>query len=328
VNHTSLFTAPQYPTINSTSGDPRLADLIQFATEASIAEADVILFGIPTDEGIRRNGGRIGASEAPNAIRQWLGKLTPYAGPHFNRHLNELKIVDLGDIPSGDLETMHEAAAIIAKEMISTGKIVLALGGGHDVTYPLVQGFGGAQDVPTEIGLINIDAHLDVREKKNGLHHSGSSFRLLLEEGIIKGPHFAEIGIQSFAASEKHFDWVIQQGARILTFEDATTAHLPNAFEECEVAITRGDPEFPVYLSFDMDSVRASDAPGVSAPTPIGFLAEEAYELSVAAGLSKNVRMFDIVEVSPPHDADGRTARLAARMIAGFLAGVANRNIR
>ena len=327
MTHTSLFTAPHYPAFHSASDDPRLADLIKIASESSIAEAGVIIFGIPTDEGIRRNGGRIGASEAPNAIRQWLGKLTPYAGPHFNRHLNDLQIVDLGDIPSGNLETMHEAAAIVAKEMIAVGKIVVALGGGHDVTYPLVRGFRNGS-ISENVGLINIDAHLDVREKKNGLHHSGSSFRLLLEEGIIKGQHFAEIGIQSFAVSEKHFDWVLQHGTRILTFEDATTAHLPNAFEECEVAITRGDPEFPVYLSFDMDSVRASDAPGVSAPAPIGFLAEEAYELSVAAGLSKNVRMFDIVEVSPPHDADGRTARLAARMIAGFLAGVANRNIR
>ncbi len=327
MNHTSIFTAPHYPVVHSASDDPRLASLIQSASDSAIAEADVILFGIPTDEGIRRNGGRIGASEAPNAIRQWLGKLSPYAGPHFKLHVNHLRIVDLGDVPLGDLETMHEAARIITKELIDAGKIVIALGGGHDVTYPLVSGFRNA--IPSEeIGLINIDAHLDVREKKNGQHHSGSSFRLLLEEGIIKGPHFAEIGIQSFVASEKHFDWVLQQGARILTFEDATSAQLPNAFEECEVAITRGNPDFPVYLSFDMDSVRASDAPGVSAPAPIGFLAEEAYELSVAAGLSKNVRMLDMVEVSPPHDVDGRTARLAARMITGFLAGVANRNIR
>ncbi len=324
---TSLLTPPQYPTVNSASDDPRLAGIIQSATESTIAESDVVIFGIPTNEGIRRNGGRLGASEAPNAIREWLGKLTPYAGPHFKLQLDSLRIVDLGDINQGYLDAMHETAGNIAKELASSGKIVIALGGGHDVTYPLARGFRDGSNSEA-MGLINIDAHLDVREKKDGKHHSGSSFRLLLEEGIIKGQHFAEIGIQSFAASENHFHWVIQQGARILTFEDATTAHLPNAFEECEFAITHGDPEFPVYLSFDMDSVRASDAPGVSAPAPTGFLAEEAYELAVAAGLSKNVRMFDIVEVSPPHDVDGRTTRLAARMIAGFLAGVANRNIR
>ncbi|HEX5316147.1 MAG TPA: formimidoylglutamase [Candidatus Kapabacteria bacterium] len=304
------------------SNDPRLADLILPASEA--AQADVIIFGVPTDEGIARNGGRKGASQAPSEIRKWLGKLTPYAGPQFKRQLEDVLIADVGDIEHGDLETMHTNAMELSRKFTSQGKVIIALGGGHDITYPLAKGFANGRE---EIGLINIDAHLDVREKKNGQHHSGSSFRLLLEEGIVKGEHFAEIGIQSFAASRDHFNWTLQQGARILTFENATEAHLPNAFEECEIAITRGDPEFPIYLSFDMDCVRASDAPGVSAPAPIGFLAEEAYELAVAAGLSKNVRMLDIVEVSPPHDTDGRTSRLAARMIAGFLAGIANRNL-
>ena len=301
--------------------DPRLADLIS----DSASNADVVILGVPTDEGIARNGGRAGAAQAPDAIREWFRKLTPYAGPQFQKHLDDIRIADVGNVASGGLDAMHEEASQTALELIAAGKIVISLGGGHDITYPLVKGFGRAQHVPTEIGLINIDAHLDVREKKNGLHHSGSSFRLLIEDGIVSGRNFAEIGIQSFAAVKDHFEWVIQQGSRILTFEDATTAHLPNAFEECEFGITHGDPEFPIYLSFDMDSVRASDAPGVSAPAPIGFLAEEAYELAVAAGLSKNVRMLDIVEVSPPHDVDGRTARLAARMMAGFLAGVANR---
>src|ERR1700677_5110930 len=137
--------SPNYSSINSSPDDTRLAQII--GNESALASADVVIVGIPTDEGIRRNGGRIGASEAPNAIREWLGKLTPYAGPHFNKHLNDLHIVDLGDVPSSDLETMHEAASIIAKEMIAAGKIVIALGGGHDVTYSLVQGFGRAQHV-------------------------------------------------------------------------------------------------------------------------------------------------------------------------------------
>src|SRR5207237_10492590 len=123
-----------------------------------------------------------------------------------------------------------------AKEMISAGKTVIALGGGHDVTYPLVRGFRDGVNSEMEIGLINIDAHLDVRPKKNGQHHSGSSFRLLLEEGIVAGQHFAEIGVQSFAMSRVHFEWLLQQGSRILMFEDATNAHLPNAFAECEFA--------------------------------------------------------------------------------------------
>ncbi len=301
--------------------DPRLADLIQSSTQ----NADVVIMGIPTDEGIARNGGRTGAALAPAAIRHWLGKFTPYAGPQFQKHLNEIQIADAGDVAGGNLEAMHEEATQRIAEFIRAGKTVIALGGGHDITYATAKGFWNGID-NAEFGLVNIDAHLDVREKKNGQHHSGSSFRLLLEEGIVGSRRFAEIGMQSFVAAHEHFDWLLEQGCRVLTFEDATNAHLPNAYEECEFAITHGDPDVPVYLSFDMDCVRASDAPGVSAPAPIGFLAEEAYELAVAAGLSKQVRMLDIVEVSPPHDIDGRTSRLAARMIAGFLIGLANRH--
>jgi formiminoglutamase len=301
--------------------DPRLSDLIT----TDIASADVVILGIPTDDGIARNGGRTGAAQAPDAIRKWLSKLTPYAGPQFKQHLNDIQIADAGNVEGADLEAMHANAQTKVAELVGAGKIVIALGGGHDITYATAKGF--ASGFGGEFGLVNIDAHLDVREKKNGQHHSGSSFRLLLEEGIVKSRQFAEVGMQSFVASRDHFDWLLSQGTRILTFEDATTAHLPNAYEECEFAITLGDPDMPVYLSFDMDCVRASDAPGVSAPAPIGFLAEEAYELAVAAGLSKHVLMLDIVEISPPHDIDGRTSRLAARMIAGFLAGVANRHL-
>jgi formimidoylglutamase len=302
--------------------DPRLADLIISHPNS----ADVVIVGVPTDEGIARNDGRVGAAQAPTAIREWLRKLTPYAGPQFKHHLDEIRIADAGDVASGPLEAMHEEATQRIAEFIRAGKTVIALGGGHDITYATAKGFWNGID-NAEFGLVNIDAHLDVREKKNGQHHSGSSFRLLIEEGVVSSRRFAEIGMQSFAAAHDHFDWLLERGSRILTFEDATNAHLPNAYEECEFAITLGDPDVPVYLSFDMDCVRASDAPGVSAPAPIGFLAEEAYELAVAAGLSKQVRMLDIVEVSPAHDVDSRTSRLAARMIAGFLAGVANRNV-
>ena len=322
----SLFAAPHYPPTNSAPDDPRLAQYIQPASESILDDASIVIFGVPTDEGIRRNGGRIGASKAPAAIREWLGKLTTYAGPQFKHHLNDLRIADLGDVTGNDLEAIHEAATTISKELIGLGKIVIALGGGHDITYPSVKGFQQAIG-SNDFGLINIDAHLDVRPKKDGQHHSGSSFRLLIEEGIVNPRRFSEIGIQSFVTAQSHFNWLLEQGTRILTFEDATTAHLPNAFEECEFATTLGDPEIPIYLSFDMDCVRASDAPGVSAPAPIGFLAEEAYELAAAAGLSKHVRMLDLVEVSPPYDLDGRTSRLAARMIACFLAGVANRHL-
>lgn len=317
----SLFTPPKYPEILSSEDDPRLGQLIGGA--AAIADADVVLLGIPTDEGIVRNGGRPGASAAPQAIREALARLTPFAGPQFKEHIDHLKIADAGDIAAGPLEEMHDAARRSVAELIRAGKVVIVLGGGHDITYPCASGL---RDGHTgDMGVINIDAHLDVRARKNGLHHSGSSFRLLVDEGVIPGRSLVEIGIQPFSMAKAHFDWVKSVGGRIVTFEDANEVHLPNAYEEYEFGTTFGDRETAIYVSFDIDCVRASDAPGVSAPSPTGFFAEEVFELAVAVGLSQHVRVFDLVELNPTYDLDNRTARLAARMIAGFLASVANR---
>jgi formiminoglutamase len=293
----------------SNAEDPRLGDIIQPASEEHLLEADVVIFGVPTDEGIIRNGGRPGAAQAPDEIRKYLHKLTPlYAGDHS---LTSLSIVDLGNVEGRTLEEIHANARQLTTKLIKTDKTIIALGGGHDVTYPLAAGF--LEGYGSHMKLVNVDAHLDVRPKKNGQHHSGSSFRLLIEEGYLLGTNFIEFGIQPFCVSHEHVEWTREQEISILSYD--TLDHK---------AIARfGDlmKSAPQYVTFDIDSVRAADAPGSSAPSPIGFSAYEACQMARLAGKA-GVRMFDIVEVSPPHDIDGRTSRLAARMIAYFIAGL------
>src|SRR5947208_847283 len=158
--------------------DPRLCDLILPFSEKNFEEAGIILLGVPTDEGVRRNGGRIGAAQAPDEIRKQLARLTLFAS---GNSLEKIKIADYGNITGNSLEEIHSKATDAISNFIKKRKIVVALGGGHDITYPLASGFH--QGIyKKDFALTNIDAHLDVREKKNGLHHSGSSFRLLIEE--------------------------------------------------------------------------------------------------------------------------------------------------
>jgi arginase family enzyme len=164
--------------------------------------------------------------------------------------------------------------------------------------------------------MLNIDAHLDVREKKNGLHHSGSSFRLLIEENILHARNFIEFGIQQFAFARSHFQWLINQGSHVVFYEDLWQIDITKIF------ISSLPDEFPLYLSFDIDSIRSSDAPGSSAPSPIGFHSENALRMCIEAGRHETTRMLDIVEVNPLFDHDGRTSKLAARMIASFLLGI------
>src|SRR5262245_24668769 len=123
----------------SNQQDIRLANMIKQPSKTALAQADVVLFGVPTDVGIIRNGGRPGAAQAPDAIRSYLHKLTPlFQGTQL---LDDLSIVDMGNISGKTLEEVHTNARELAANLIRAKKTVIALGGGHDVTYPLAAGF-------------------------------------------------------------------------------------------------------------------------------------------------------------------------------------------
>jgi formimidoylglutamase len=296
--------------------DPRFADIILKPDTLGGRVPDIVIIGVPTDEGIRRNGGRPGASHAPDAIRSYLAKLTPNSHPTAERTALELTILDAGNAHGETLEEIHDNTQQLTARYLTDTSVIIALGGGHDVTYPLAKGMHNAIG-QKPFSLINLDAHLDVRPKKDGKHHSGSSFRLLIEDGILDGKNFTEFGIQQFAYSKEHYDWVTGQGASVEFFDELY-------FDE-EIISRFSDiltsSELPYYVTFDIDSIRSSDAPGCSAPSPIGFTAEQALAMSFAAGLNSSTKVFDIVEVSPGYDNDGRTCRLAARMIANFITG-------
>ena len=303
---------PYRYSITASNEDPRLGQLIGGLDQ--LEAADIIILGIPTDEGIRRNGGRIGASQAPDKIREYLAKLTPFAGPGHKRQLDELRIVDLGNVPTGELEDMHELARAVTSELIDRGKFVIALGGGHDLSYPLVKGYAMSRPSPS---LINIDAHLDVRPRKDGKHHSGSSFRLLIEEGHVEGSKFTEFGVQLHVLAKSHYDWLIEKNAAIIALSD-----LFSPTERFASVLRQGEN---TYVTFDVDAIQASEAPGASAPGVVGFTSREALTMCYDCGRAEQVGMIDFVEVSPPHDVDDRTSRLVARMIANVMQGFADR---
>jgi formiminoglutamase len=301
---------PYNYSIAPSNDDPRLGQLISGIDK--LDQADVVIFGVPTDEGIRRNGGRPGALQAPNKIRQHLSKLTPYAGPSYRRQVSDLKIVDLGNVMDDELALMHDVAQEVTTKLIAQNKFVIALGGGHDVTYPLVKGFGERYK---NVSLVNVDAHLDVRPKKNGQHHSGSSFRLLLEEHVVG--KMVQFGIHHHVIAINHVYW-LKLYAIIKYYEE-----IKDVRQEFISALKEHGGAN--YVSFDIDAIRASDAPGVSAPAPYGFSGIEAVRMAYEAGKQQSVKMMDLVEVSPPHDVDDRTSRLVASMIANAMVGFANR---
>ena len=306
------------------SDDMRIGHLLTGDYSAP-SKQPVVLLGVPQDIGVRRNGGRPGAAAAPEAVRRALYKFTPFAGDHLLSDF--IALSDAGDmIAEGiDLEEIHERQRLVVAHLLSKGCVPVVIGGGHDIAWPDAAGFGA---VHAEFGVINIDPHTDVRPLVNGLAHSGSPFRQMLEDSELHVPAgaFAEFGTQRFAVAQSHVRYVEDRGMHVVWYHDIRQAGFIPTFEATLTRVSDNGRR-PVYVSFDMDSVRSSDAPGVSATAPVGFSADEICRAAWLCGASPFVGMIDIAEVNPAYDADGRTAKLAALVLMHFFGGVAHRKV-
>ena len=288
--------------------DIRLGEIVLFKRE-DYANSEIVILGCPQDEGVRRNGGRIGAALAPDAIRAQFYKLTNFG--------ISAKIFDIGDmIIQKTLEDTHELHTQIAKQILVDGKTIVVLGGGNDVSYADGRAMAEAFGAENWLGF-NIDAHFDVRA--DSVRNSGTPYRQMLEENLLKPQNFYEIAWQKQANSPVYFDYLMDKGVNLFGFEDIRESE----FKFRELLINRlsnGEYQLPIFFGLDVDAVRASDAPGVSAPSPVGLTAEEFIESATFAGENEQTRIIEFTEMNPAFDIDNRTAKLVAFAMRGFCA--------
>lgn len=277
------------------SDDPRLGDIVQMPTPSEFGKLkwDCAIIGFPDDRGVALNKGRVGAKKAPNAIRHWLYRLVP---PFQNA-----KIADLGDMQmTDDLHHDHNEAAAAVIFALSHATRVLILAGGHDWGYAPIQALLSAG----KTGFLNLDAHLDVRASLE--HHSGTSYWRALETGV-SGDNAIWYGVQRSAMSLAHEEFVYAKGGHLFCTDRMDMLDLAPLLGAVNSRVDALD------ISLDMDVFEMSAAPGVSAPQAAGITVEAGIELlSIALELSK-VRTMGIYELSPEHDTNEMTARLAAR---------------
>lgn len=300
--------------VRGSEDDPRLGRCV--VKEG--APASVVLVGAADDTGVRNSAGRTGASAAPTAIRHWLYRQTT----GMNRELEGLSILDLGDVlPGTSIEDTHRELEEVVASHADT--VVIVLGGGHDLSFGSQSGVFSSRKGRGAI--LNVDAHLDVRPLKNGtVITSGTPFRRVLERFADRVSMLEELGIQPQHNAATHAAWLLRRGGRIHTLEELRQP--PGVFarmgERLEVAAQSADF---VTVSIDLDGVAGAFAPGVSAPPADGLHPEELLAFAQAAGRQTGVCLFEVMELSPPHDENERTARLAAACVWRFLAGLAAR---
>lgn len=283
-------TAPVWPTI--TPG--RLAATIRRNTPHGCV---VALLGLPDDTGVRLNHGRPGARDGPRAFRAALACSDAAASGAGTLP----DVFDAGDIRPGlTLEETHRRVTAATAALLSAGLFPIAIGGGHDLTFPFVRAVAAAHP---RLAALYFDPHLDVRETRG----SGMPFRKLVEVCGLGPLHLH--GFRPRVNSREHLAWFKANGGKL--YPDAAQIALPRAKH--------------LAVSFDLDVLDATHAPGVSALNPAGWSVRKAESWVRACGADPRVRCFDLMELNPRFDPDGQTARIAAQLFLSFLAGFATR---
>jgi formiminoglutamase len=264
----------------------------------------VVLLGFASDEGVRRNHGRPGTAEGPGALRRVLANLAW----HGSRPL-----WDAGDVvcTQGDLEAAQERLARTVRALVGEGHLPIVMGGGHETAWGSFLGLANA-DRDRRIGILNIDAHFDLRHSAQA--SSGTPFAQMAafcERARIPFDYFC-IGIAEPSNTAALFDQARRLGVRFWLDEAVSDSSLSDLTAEIEAFAAQVDA---LYFSLDLDVLPACIMPAVSAPAARGVALGHVEALIEVVRATGRLALADVVELNPSHDPDGRGARTAARLV-------------
>jgi len=262
------------------------------------------LLGFCSDEGVRRNMGRVGAAAAPAAIRAALGSLAFHG---------DRAVTDFGDIvvDGESLEAGQERAGRAITAMLDGGQLSCVLGGGHETAFASYLGVAGTAAVANgaRLGVLNLDAHFDLRDAPTP--SSGTPFLQMARAEAAAGRelNYAVVGISEPNNTPTLFATAHDLDVKYLLDEDCsmerTEAFVAAFLETVDVA----------YLTIDLDVLPAAVAPGVSAPAAYGVPLPVITAVCRQVARSGKLFHFDMAELNPEFDIDSRTAKVAARLI-------------
>ncbi|CAM3998162.1 formimidoylglutamase [Mesobacillus thioparans] len=257
------------------------------------------------------------ASDAPKYIRACLSTFSTFSGERDKDYKN-FKVLDFGDVQvhPTDMEESIERLRISVGEMLAkkASDRYILLGGDHGVSYPSIRAFGEHYG---EIGVIQWDAHHDVRNLEDGGRTNGTPFRSLIEGGHLKGENLVQIGIRDYANAKVYHDYTKEKGITVFTMDDVENTGIVPIIKK-ELDRLSKSVDF-IYLSVDMDVVDQAFAPGCPAIGPGGITSRELLTGISAAASHPKVKAMDIVEIDPSKDFRDITSRLAAAAMLRFM---------
>lgn len=222
-----------------------------------------------------------------------------------------MTIYDVGNVlVGGNLEEGQRELGQAVNKILNTGSIPIIFGGGHETAYGHYLGVRSYIGDSSSIGIINIDAHFDMRDEE--IATSGTMFKQILEQDPKTG--YLVIGIQSLGNTKKLFATAKKFKTEYLLVEEL------DDFQKSVAKIQEFTKRYDyLLLTLCFDSIDSSYAPGVSAPSPFGLHPKTVKNLLRMFAKMNHLLSFDISEVNPDTDENGKTAKLAALLTAEFL---------
>jgi guanidinobutyrase len=297
------------------------ATMMRLPSLASAKGLDACFVGVPFDIGTsNRSGARFG----PRQIRAESCLIRPYNMATRAAPFDSLSIADIGDVAINTFN-LAKSIDIIEKaydEIVGHGCKPLTLGGDHTVALPILRALKRKYG---PVGMVHVDAHADINDAMFGepVAH-GTPFRRAVQEGLLDGKRVVQIGLRGTGYAAEDFDWPRAQGFRVVQAEECWYKSLAPLMEEVRRQLGRG----PVYISFDIDGLDPSQAPGTGTPEIGGLTTSQGIEI-IRGCRGLDVVGGDLVEVAPPYDPSGNTALVGANLLFEMLCvlpGVQYRN--
>lgn len=259
-----------------------------------------------------------GASFAPGAIRDALQGFSTYSG-ELGEDLTA-SVLDFGDFymdPTdvvGNQQRLYEGMIDVYATSASENWFVL--GGDHSISHASIRAF---TEQYGDIGVIQFDAHHDLRNTVDGGPTNGTPFRRLLADGSLKGEQLVQIGIRDFSNAKAYDQFAKDNGIQVYTMQDVLRQSLLSILEKELLRLSKQTSY--IYLSLDMDVLDQAFAPGCPAIGPGGMDSMTLLQGIDYAVQWKEVKAMDIVEIDPTIDIRHMTSRIAAYAMLQYMKG-------
>ncbi|XP_018413666.1 PREDICTED: agmatinase, mitochondrial, partial [Nanorana parkeri] len=288
--------------------------MMKLPYQESAEGLDAAFVGVPLDTG---TSNRPGARFGPRHIRAESSMVRRYNVSTRSAPYDSIMVADIGDVNVNlyDLKDscrrIREAYQKIMALTTSGDHHTLHfffIGGDHTITYPILQ---AVAEKHGPVGLVHVDAHTDTGDMALGekIYH-GTPFRRCVDEGLLDCKRVVQIGIRGSSYTADPYKFCNDQGFRVVIAEDCWFKSLAPLMSE--VRLQMGDK--PVYITFDIDGIDPSFAPGTGTPEVAGLTTHQALEI-IRGCRGLNIVGGDLVEVAPMYDLSGNTALTAANLL-------------